>query len=551
MNSKATILIILVTAFSPAGSAQKSALHSCALIESNYKGWGSQRLSNGLIELQVVPAIGGRIMEYSIGKKNFLWVNPKLAGKAPPSTGLGADGSWLNYGGDKLWPAPQGWDNDQQWPGPPDAVLDGQPYTMEKVQAGAGEAALRLTSRNDMRSGIQFSRLIRIFDGSTRVSFEATMKNIDTKPRRWGIWAHTQLDAANPDRSSYNPLMNAWCPTNPKSRFPGGYSVIFGEKDNSSFQPDPLRGLMRVQYQYKVGKIGLDSHAGWTATVDGASGAVFVQRFTFEPGKEYPDGSSAEFWLNGKGRIQAYNKEMVMASNPSENPYVFESEVISPFANLEPGQSYTWRYDWYAANIGGDFPVVDCSPVAVTAQSLRAAVSMGKVSIKGRFGLFITGSVTAGFIDEAGHAILTSSLFSSVSPLKPLVLDTTFSVPENAASVSLILLDRNGRPAGEIGHCDLQKMESVGRWPAERVKNWYDGQPSLVGRLNLKDQITSGMLLFSDGSTIGASELPNDARSCKEITFPEKTITWLAFLVYLVSASTTNVGLAENVVFKK
>ena len=31
---------------------------------------------------------------------------------------------------------------------------------------------------------------------STRVSFEATMKNIDTKPRRWGIWAHTQLDGA-------------------------------------------------------------------------------------------------------------------------------------------------------------------------------------------------------------------------------------------------------------------------------------------------------------------------------------------------------------------
>jgi hypothetical protein len=31
----------------------------------------------------------------------------------------------------KMWPAPQGWDNQQQWPGPPDPVLDGGPYTAE------------------------------------------------------------------------------------------------------------------------------------------------------------------------------------------------------------------------------------------------------------------------------------------------------------------------------------------------------------------------------------------------------------------------------------
>jgi hypothetical protein len=58
------------------------------------------------------------------------------------------------HGGDKLWPAPQGWNNDAQWPGPPDAVLDGQPYRAEMLDGGA---ALRLTSRDDPRSGIRFS----------------------------------------------------------------------------------------------------------------------------------------------------------------------------------------------------------------------------------------------------------------------------------------------------------------------------------------------------------------------------------------------------------
>jgi hypothetical protein len=60
--------------------------------------------------------------------------------------------------------------------------------------------------------------------------------------------------------------MAAYCPLNPKSRFPKGYSVIFGAEDNPSFRPDPAAGLMRVQYQYRVGKIGLDSAAGWVAT---------------------------------------------------------------------------------------------------------------------------------------------------------------------------------------------------------------------------------------------------------------------------------------------
>ncbi len=80
--------------------------------------------------------------------------------------------------------------------------------------------------------------------------------------------------------------------------------------------------------------------------------------------------------------------------------------------------------------------------------------------------------------------------------------------------------------------------------PEEITKVW------LFDRPGLKDQITSGMLVFSDGSTINVSELPNDARSCREIRFPQKTVTWVAFIVTGVSATTENVGLAEMAVFK-
>ncbi len=222
-----------------------------------YRGWDTQCLSNELVQVHVVAEAGGRVVQFKFGDKEFLWVNPALAGKVSPASGLTADGEWLNYGGDKLWPAPQGWDGPQQWPGPPDAVLDGQAYGFEVVAGKRGEAAVKLTSGEDRRSGIQFSRVIRISENSTRVAVAATMKNIDDKPRRWGIWAHTQLDAAAPDRSKPNRLMRAWCPIHPGSRYTTGYDVIFGDEDNRSFGTDWRRGLVEVNYRYEVGKIGV------------------------------------------------------------------------------------------------------------------------------------------------------------------------------------------------------------------------------------------------------------------------------------------------------
>ena len=64
------------------------------------------RLTNGTVNLIVIPSIGGRIMRYGfVGKPNVLWNNPKI-------TDLPANASQhFNYGGDKAWPWPQ-----DDWP---------------------------------------------------------------------------------------------------------------------------------------------------------------------------------------------------------------------------------------------------------------------------------------------------------------------------------------------------------------------------------------------------------------------------------------------------
>jgi hypothetical protein len=148
--------------------------------QASTKKWKSIDLKNELIEVQAVPEIGGRIIQYKLGDYGFFWVNEAIAGTEPPPSCLGPNGEWLNYGGDKLWPAPQGWGSDQEWFGPPDPVLDGGSYTAELTKKNGRAVAIRLTSQKDKRSGIQFSRVFKIFDDTTRVSIESTMKNIDT-----------------------------------------------------------------------------------------------------------------------------------------------------------------------------------------------------------------------------------------------------------------------------------------------------------------------------------------------------------------------------------
>jgi hypothetical protein len=411
------------------------------ITKSAHGDWESWRLNNGLIKLEIVPQIGGRILQFALGDAELLWVNLQLAGKPPPA-GVAQD-EWLNYGGDKIWPAPQGWDHDQQWPGPPDPILDGGPYTLDHAANTADEAAVGLSSGKDPRSGIQFARSIRIFRGSTRVGMEITMKNIDTKPRRWGIWAVTQLNAAKPDGTGHNDQFKIYCPLNPQSHFPQGYEVLYGAADNPTFTTDRSRRMLQLRYQYQVGKIALDSSAGWLAAVNGVTGNVFVERFLFEADKEYPDGASVEFWSSGLGRMHTHGRDVVMKDDPIATPFLAETEVLSPFARLQPGESYTYRYDWCATNIGGNHPVSDCRPAGVTVEPLSVMPSPSDWRVTGRFGVFIQGTLQLEWQDRKGTRLGQYDLQRRVTPLHPVVLDEMITAPptDTARAVLFVGID--------------------------------------------------------------------------------------------------------------
>ncbi|NQV35941.1 MAG: hypothetical protein HQ515_24835 [Phycisphaeraceae bacterium] len=263
------------------------------------------------------------------------------------------------------------------------------------------------------------------------------MKNIDTKPRRWGIWAHTQLDAGNRHGEGHDENFWAYCPINPDSRFPRGYDVLYGLVNNMSYRPDYDAGLMKIKYTRRVGKIGMDSHAGWVATVNATDGYLFAHRFTYEPDRPYPDDSSVEFWLNGLGEFVAWGKINTSPEDPKETPYVFESEVLSPFVNLQPGAEYTYHYDWYTARIPPDCEVVSCNDIGAVCEPLSARIDNGALLLNGKFGVFHRGLVHINLLDEQGKAIAFEARKISVSPLKAFELrDYTVTCSQTQAQAS-------------------------------------------------------------------------------------------------------------------
>lgn len=414
---------------------------------SRFQGWEAVSLSNNLIELQVVPAIGGRVISLRFGQFDFLFCNEALAGRTSGPSGVGPNGEWLNYGGEKLWPAPQGRDGlPGHWNGPPDPILDGGPHSATIIGSKDGVAGLRLASQADQRSGIRFSREISLYRDSTRVRIDATMTNVSSVVRRWGIWSVLQQNAANRAGEGFDPSIRIYCPLRSKSVHEGGYRVMYGPKDSTSFIADRAKQRLMARYERNMGKVGIDSDAGWIATVHGSAGLVLVQRYTFFPEREYPDHAAVEIWLHGPyGPKAAQTDEKTF-------PYFVETELLSPFAELQPENSFTFSYDWYATSIGGNYEIVDCNDAGAVSEPLAVSFRGGEGVVTGRFGVFHRGTVVLVAEDTTGQPIGGPLFQQEATPLEAVVISQHLrTMPSETDSLALLLRDPEGNLIGRLG----------------------------------------------------------------------------------------------------
>lgn len=266
---------------------------------ATYRGWpNAWRLQNDQIEVWVVPAIG-RVIQFRFRNgEDLFWENEQLRGTFPRPQSE----EWANFGGDKVWPAPQA-----DWPTitgrawPPPAGFDATPMTVKVQQTG-----IRLTSGIDPSYGIQVDRFIAIDPQRPVMHITTTYSKIQGEPKTVSIWTVTQLRS---------PLI-MYAPLPETSRFPLGYIPLSdGLPANLNIQ-DRLLSLTRSTTNDR--KIGFESRELlWV----GQDTMVHISTPDLQAGT-YPDGgSSAEIYTN---------------SDPAA--YV-ELELLSPLQQLRIGES--------------------------------------------------------------------------------------------------------------------------------------------------------------------------------------------------------------------
>ena len=410
-------------------------MSSCTLSKSTYRGWDSIEMRNEFIRLVAVPQIGSRIMAYDLGSLQFIYVDPDLAGKlfsAEENKGDGSLAAWKNYGGDKTWPSPQGWETDAQWHGPPDPVLDTGIY---QADYGGDErsAWIEMTSPQDERTGVQITRKFTIHSGSTHVDVHLSFRNISQKKIKWSIWDVIQLDASrrNSDGSlAYDPGCSVTTRLNTSSRFENGFYVMFGDKNNPQWRVDRGRGLIEAKYLWEIGKIGIDTDCGWAAFNHQNKGCAFTELFTHYPEEEYPDqGVGVECWTVGRGKVANLDYEQTSI-------FLMEVEVLSPFYVFLPGETKKFEITWGVCKVDG--PVVDVKPGGCTISRLGTRQAGDKCILTGAFGVYHSGELYLQWLDAHGNVVSLSRL-QAVAPDKPVSLSAEIDLPPAAVLGRLVV----------------------------------------------------------------------------------------------------------------
>lgn len=396
--------------------------------------WSAIKLSNNLVGLSVVPAIGGRVVEFCLGDKNMFYLNPRHHGQLPSQPEAGKAGIWTNYGGSKVWPGPQGWSSHTEWPGPPDPVLDSGPYEFKTTQAEQA-ASVHLKSQHDEYSGITLERNIQIGSGSSIVRLHHTMRNTSRRPVRWCIWQVTQVDAAEG--------LEIFAPAD-KAR------QILGDLPYRKAMFDLPTKRWRLSYDNQVAKFAVQANQGWFAALDRARGMVFLEMFPVHPGAEYPDGAPTAFWISGKGTFTIHGDCIDMSGGASGcDPHV-ETEVMGPLTSLEPGESSQLQLSWGLAAIDAK-EIIAANHCGVVGKKL----TIGNNRVGGSFAVFSEAQLQLLAFDRASQLLASISL-GAVSPSRSVVLDEKLSLPSNTARCTLELIDESGYRLGVLDHVQIR-----------------------------------------------------------------------------------------------
>ena len=283
-----------------------AALSQVRVERAAFAGWPNcYRISNGRLELIATTDIGPRVVSVRLdGGRNLFYVREDFAGKS------GGD-EWRNYGGHRLWHAPEERTRTYE--------PDNSPIRVEELPDG-----VRLLGEVGRLSGISKSIEVRLDKTRPLVTVTHRLRNHGQWAVELAPWA---ISVMAPGGFAISPLSARF---HPDRLLPNRTLVLWPYTD---LRDDRYAlGANTVMLRHRAGnepareraKIGIANDDGWCAFA--LDGYLFIKRFQYVAGATYPDrGSSVELFTNNR---------------------MLELETLAPLTNLAPGAEVAYEERW-------------------------------------------------------------------------------------------------------------------------------------------------------------------------------------------------------------
>lgn len=144
-------------------------------------------IENGIIKTVIVPAQGGRIVEFSKNGCNVLYRNKAFIGIAGTPNVEETPENWKNFGGYKGWHAPQ-----SIWGWPPIFEMDMGHYSYGIVKSDE-EVVIILNSPETDKLNFKAVRTITVMDNSNEMNVKEEFFNTSGKEEYMAVWDNTQV----------------------------------------------------------------------------------------------------------------------------------------------------------------------------------------------------------------------------------------------------------------------------------------------------------------------------------------------------------------------
>ena len=363
-----------------------------AIPPTSYSGWvGAFCLDNGAVAVTAVPSVG-RILSIGLPDgANALRNDLKMSGFSFPDQN---EMTWLNVGGDWLWPVAQ-----SQWPKlgrgnwPPPAVLTERPWQGSAWIERDGSKRCLLTRQYGEPLNVKVSRLITVPKKGSKFHIRQTIERTAASTHPVSISNVSQVGGAR----------RLFIPVDAESAFKQGYRVLSGQPPGdmqmvicgeahdrgtnaapiTASSPSPTGGEGRLPAEALAKaegdgsnappypavlvlscdgpgdrKLGSDSRRAWVAVQKG--NMLLIERVVRQPAGAFPDGGCA---------AEVYAR--------ADAGYA-DIQLVSPEKDLKPGERLENEIE------------VECRVLALdpdpckAAQALRQILGEGAVAEQGR-----------------------------------------------------------------------------------------------------------------------------------------------------------------------